>query len=535
MSNALDGAFDYDPSQEEIKPTTVADDRFRLISTLISTPDALSAGAKEFKALETLIRSDFLKLAAGVGIPGESALYNELLVLLSDLRDLIEFPHLANKNVLAIGGGFSSGKSGFLNAILGETDLLPEGIRETTAIPTYLTHADEESILALNTFDRTQRLTRAELTAISHAFNAGQSEESKIQFYHILKLIQIQSPCMKWRNVALLDTPGYSKPNIGDAAAEGTNAGNTDEEKAREHLSLADHLIWSIAGKDGVLQGPDIAFLRDKVQWPRPFYLLINKCDELAKSDVKGIFDGSLAAAKAAGFEIAGASAFSARTGKVYCGDDPRKWFDEIDGKCKFTQWRGRFKAVVEKVIRFNDDEEKRCSALEKSLKPVYLKADGVLTPDQIDAVKSAMSDVAKERKAHAVAAQQFISFGQKVESRLMSILKNLGVSDETAAAVGLEATSTSDEKLLALKKGDKIAGKVEKLSKFLGCFINSPAASDQIRIKYKEIERHYTSPEESFAVGTQVELTVYEVQYSDKRVVFTVVPVKSENKASKN
>ena len=314
MSNALDGAFDYDPSQEEIKPTTVADDRFRLISTLISTPDALSAGAKEFKALETLIRSDFLKLAAGVGIPGESALYNELLVLLSDLRDLIEFPHLANKNVLAIGGGFSSGKSGFLNAILGETDLLPEGIRETTAIPTYLTHADEESILALNTFDRTQRLTRAELTAISHAFNAGQSEESKIQFYHILKLIQIQSPCMKWRNVALLDTPGYSKPNIGDAAAEGTNAGNTDEEKAREHLSLADHLIWSIAGKDGVLQGPDIAFLRDKVQWPRPFYLLINKCDELAKSDVKGIFDGSLAAAKAAGFEIAGASAFSART-----------------------------------------------------------------------------------------------------------------------------------------------------------------------------------------------------------------------------
>ena len=108
-----------------------------------------------------------------------------------------------------------------------------------------------------------------------------------------------------------------------------------------------------------------------------------------------------------------------------------------------------------------------------------------------------------------------------------MSILKNLGVSDETAAAVGLEATSTSDEKLLALKKGDKITGEVQKLSKFLGCFINSPAASDQIRIKYKEIERHYTSPEESFAVGTQVELTVYEVQYSDKRVVFTVVPVK--------
>ena len=525
--NAFDEAWaDSEPVAHKEPPKS--DDRFRLISTLISTPDTLSDGAKEFKTLEKLIRTDFLKLASGVGIPGESALYNSLLTLLSDLRDLVEFPHLANKNVLAVGGGFSSGKSGFLNSILGEENLLPEGIRETTAIPTYLTHEDAESILALNTFDRTQRLTRGELNAISHAFNAGQSDDSKIQFYHILKLIQIQSPCMKWKNIALLDTPGYSKPNIGDAADAGTEAGNTDEEKAREHLSLADHLIWSIAGKDGVLQGPDIAFLRDKVRWGRPLYLLINKCDELAKSDVRAIFDGSVAAAKSAGFDIAGASAYSARMKKVYCGDDPRQWFDEIDGKCKYTQWRGRFKSVIEKVIRFNAEEEKRCSELEKSLKPIYLKGDSVLTESQISDLKQTMGVISRERKEHAAATQQFVTFGEKVERQLMAILKKLGVSDETASAVGLEATSTSDMRLLKKKKGDKIVGKIETISRFSGCYVRCPKedAEDQVRIKYPEIKKHYTNPEDFFAVGKQVELTVYDVDFREKRVIFTVVPL---------
>ena len=113
------------------------DSRFQLLTKLISTPETLSEDEESFRKLEKLIRSDFLKLCSGIGIPGESALYNELLLMLSDLRKLIEFPYLANKNLLAVGGGFSAGKSRFLNSIVGEELLLPEGIQPTTAIPTW--------------------------------------------------------------------------------------------------------------------------------------------------------------------------------------------------------------------------------------------------------------------------------------------------------------------------------------------------------------------------------------------------------------
>jgi len=513
--------------------TTVTgiDDRFQLIAKLISTPETLDGAARAFGEFEEMIRKEFLRLTGEIGIPGESRLFNELLLLLSDLRDLVAFPHLANKNVLAIGGGFSSGKSRFINAVLGGDKLLPTGINPTTAIPTFLTFGDSEAIRALNTFNRSERLSRAEFKAISHAFNEdGTSAQSSVSFYHILKLVQVQTPAFGWKNIALLDTPGYSKPHtVGEAAVSGTDAGNTDEEKAREHLSQADHLIWAVPASSGTLHQDDIDFLKDKVQWDKPVYLLITKCDQSTDSDLlKQV--AQIRDAFASNFRLAGWSAYSAKRKAVLDGDDPARWFDEVDGKVKFTQWRGRFEAVIDKVVRFNALEENRCSMLRESLRPVYLNADDGLTAGQIDAVKKATDEMTSERNAHASATRQFAAFRAKVEQRLDAILRGLGIADETAASVGLVATSTGpcDEKLLALKKGDRIDGTVDRLLPALGsCYIVSPSASGQMRIKYKDIEAHYSNPAQFFGDGKKVSLTVYEVDYGKKRVSLIATPAK--------
>ena len=508
------------------KAEPATDSRFNLISTLISTPDVLSDAVKAYRALEKLIRTDFLRLVAGVGIPGESALYNELLMLLKDLQDLVEFPHLANKNVLAVGGGFSSGKSGFLNSILGENQLLPEDIDPTTAIPTYLTHADDERILALNTFNRSQVLTREELNSISHLFNKGQKQGAgRISFYHILKLLQIQAPSMRWKNIALLDTPGYSKPHTDEDGAEvGSEAGNTDEEKAREHLSQADHLIWSVAAKDGVMQGSDISFLQDKVKWSRPLYIIMNKSDELAASDIEGNFKSVLVAAKKAGFDVAGASAYSARRKKVYCGDDPVSWFDAIDAKCKYTQWRGRFKAVIEKVIKYNSDEAKNMLAIEKALQPIVLKDLGIGGDQKAD-LEKAYRSISSERKSHASATEQFKFFGDKVEKQLNAVLDIIGVTDETAAAVGLEATASIKGVGDVPAKGQTLSGVVAVCSKFSGCFLDVQGLPEQVHIRKNDMVKAYADFAKVFAVGREVELTVYDADIAHGKISFVVKP----------
>lgn len=52
-------------------------------------------------------------------------------------RDFILYDKLIGKNIIALGGGFSSGKSSFLNALMGKM-VLPADIDPSTSVPTYI-------------------------------------------------------------------------------------------------------------------------------------------------------------------------------------------------------------------------------------------------------------------------------------------------------------------------------------------------------------------------------------------------------------
>lgn len=513
-----------------------SDNRFRLLSTLISAPDLFSKSEKEFRDLKELICTNFLRYTADVGVPGESALYAELLALLDDLHHLVDFPYLANKNIVAIGGEFSAGKSYFLNSIFDMAGLLPTGTRPTTAIPTYLTAAESESIRALNTFNRAQILTREELTAISHGFNANQSDDGgKISFYHILDLLQVQSPAIHWSNIAVLDTPGYSKPKAsedGKDADVGTEAGNTDEEMAKEHLRRADHLIWVVSVKDGTFQHAGLEFLRNKVQWKKPIYLLVNKADEVIDTDLPQIFNEICSKAEAAGFKLAGRSAYSSVNREVCLGDDPATWFAEIDRKRKLTScrqgsttWREAFKSVLGTVIRFCNDVDAKCSGYKDLLDFVTLSFSQDLEDDKASSLRQLRDALEKECAKRKASVAQFSSFSEKVEKQLDHLLNMIGVSEETAADVGIMAVSYDDATLLRHKKGDTFAATVEAYSVINGCYLTTPEAANQIQVKSSEVKK-VSAPATVFAKGKRFMLTVYEVNFSKRQVMLNVSPM---------
>ena len=80
-------------------------------------------------------------------------LYTDFKAEYDKFRDYILYDRLIGKNVVALGGGFSSGKSSFLNALNGEP-ALPEAIEPTTAVPTYVVHGDDYCVQAINIFAR---------------------------------------------------------------------------------------------------------------------------------------------------------------------------------------------------------------------------------------------------------------------------------------------------------------------------------------------------------------------------------------------
>ena len=79
-------------------------------------------------------------------------LYTDFKSEYEKFRDFILYEKLIGKNIIALGGGFSSGKSSFLNALMGKS-ILPEDINPSTSVPTYIVKGEKHEVMGINVFD----------------------------------------------------------------------------------------------------------------------------------------------------------------------------------------------------------------------------------------------------------------------------------------------------------------------------------------------------------------------------------------------
>ena len=99
------------------------------------TPD-LCVDLHEIETMITKTLPDELEKNAPPNFP---ELYFDFKQEYERFKEFILFDKLIGRNVVALGGGFSSGKSSFLNSVLGE-ELLPSDITPSTSVPAYLIH-----------------------------------------------------------------------------------------------------------------------------------------------------------------------------------------------------------------------------------------------------------------------------------------------------------------------------------------------------------------------------------------------------------
>lgn len=323
-----------------------------LISRLIAHPPltANSAQRQQLAHLHQLIHERFFSLADRDDYPAEAQTVRELLALEESLQDLAVFPDLANKTIVGVGGGFSAGKSRFLNTLLGEA-LLPESLEPTTAIPSFLT-AGECNIVALNTFNHTVSLDHDALQAITHAFNRHyqQSLGMAVGFAHVLKLLMLHHPSFRWKNLAFLDTPGYSKADLQDAE-------QTDEKIALQQLTEADYVVWLLNAKNGSIRADDLQFLRT-LKHPKPVFFVVTQSDLIGSNRIQSILSSTAKAIDAAGIQKAGLMAWSAPLGKpsgeCMAGDNILHWLNQIDIQPKYTNKLSICSAICDRHIKHN-------------------------------------------------------------------------------------------------------------------------------------------------------------------------------------
>ncbi|MEG2464376.1 MAG: dynamin family protein, partial [Malacoplasma sp.] len=169
------------------------------------------------------------------------------------------------------------GKSSLINTLLGKKRLVVE-VDPTTSLPTYLLHGEQEQITALNLFRRRVILSQDEFASLTH--------EEKIkygsQIAGLLRSAFVSDPDFTWKNIALLDTPGYSKPDSEQWSER------TDESVARSQLNLSNFIIWVVSATQGTISEDDLKFLAT-LNADIPKLIVVSRADAKTPEDIAKI------------------------------------------------------------------------------------------------------------------------------------------------------------------------------------------------------------------------------------------------------
>ena len=252
--------------------------RHELISSLLAA-QVQNKGVMMFH--ETL-NADYMEFAnADDTLANEAEIFLQLQNIEKELSIIAACPELYQKNIIAVGGGFSAGKSEFISSFMDSGIKLPISIEPTTAIPAYVMNAPKEYLLGYS-----KNGGAVDLRKIDNNFHARLNHDFmkgfKFNLKEILPFIVLGTK-LKFKNICFIDTPGYNPSgNIANYGA--------DIDTAKEFLEEAGVFLW-LVGLDstGTMPSGDLEFLSSLDLENKKLYIVINKADLRAPSDLEAI------------------------------------------------------------------------------------------------------------------------------------------------------------------------------------------------------------------------------------------------------
>lgn len=253
-------------------------EQFELLKRIVTPAGERADLPVEISKLEKIIKEKIPIALEKQAPPNFPELYFDFQQVYERFHDFLLFDRLIGKNIIALGGGFSSGKSSFLNSLLGKL-VLPANIDPSTSVPTYVIYGDEESAFGINEFDVKLPLSFADIKSIAHGFGAVEDENGDvvsaegITLGHLLQSCFVAAPSLPFSSLAFLDTPGYSNPETKKYSIR------TDERIARIQLNSSNYIMWCVPADAGTISADDIAFLSE-LDKNIPKLIIITKADK---------------------------------------------------------------------------------------------------------------------------------------------------------------------------------------------------------------------------------------------------------------
>ena len=261
---------------------------------------------EKFEEYKKLFETEFMDFANE-----DSTLENEAEVILKfkeleeEIEKMITFDFLYFKNIISVGGGFSAGKSSFLNGFFDVDKVkLPEGVETVTAIPTYVTQGDE-NVLGFSSKGGLIKLDSKLYGKLTHAYM--KNFEFNIKEIMPYVIIETNIKNGEFDNICFIDTPGYNS---------GTQI--QDRNTSWHEIEYSNSIIWVIESTAGTLKKSDLEFLSDDRLSEKKKYIVLNKADLKPENDIRDIMNEIIDVLDENMIEFEGISAYSSRTKKEF-------------------------------------------------------------------------------------------------------------------------------------------------------------------------------------------------------------------------
>lgn len=317
---------------------------FDLVSKIVQNGEG-EYFLSEIAVLNKIITTDLPEAMKDNAPSNFSELYANFKYTFEKFKDFILFDKLIGKNTVALGGGFSTGKSSFINAILNEK-LLPSEIDPTTSVPTYVISGKKNSAMGINVFNKKIDLDIDDVKIISHGF----SSEYNVKFGHLLETIFIETPSNPYKAISFLDTPGYSKPE------SETYSLKTDENIARTQLNSANYILWFVSAEEGTISEEDIKFIKN-LNSEIPLAIILNKSDKKTDSDVEQVVSQIIKTVEQKGIFPIDVIPFSCRYPQKYGLKKIQKLFNDWNEHDYISTFARDFKILFVKCRQYFEEQ----------------------------------------------------------------------------------------------------------------------------------------------------------------------------------
>lgn len=183
---------------------------------------------------------------------------------------------------IVVAGGFSSGKSSFLNKLTKCTNLLPTGVEPVSVVKTYLYCSNgnkKVTVQGVNQKNVLVSLDPGVLQAIQHA------KQSNIYLASVLEKLFVEIPSKELDGLVFIDTPGYNNTDKNNESN-----GKTDKQTAIEALGEGNVLFWLIDCERGTTVTDDLEMIK---QFNGKKVFIFNKADKKGEIEAKKIVEAA--------------------------------------------------------------------------------------------------------------------------------------------------------------------------------------------------------------------------------------------------